>query len=66
MHFFAEDSAPVFTLTSFRSSFLPFFPRPRPRPRPTLQDAEQLDTHLLNFRKPAHPQICQIGWLGRR
>jgi hypothetical protein len=57
MHFFAEDSAPVFTLTSFRPSFLP---------RPTLQDAEQLDTHLLNFRKPAHPQICQIGWLGRR
>lgn len=62
MHFFAEDSAPVFTLTSFLPSFLPSFPRPRP----TLQDAEQLDTHLLNFRKPAHPQTCQIGWLGRR
>lgn len=42
--------------------FLPFFPRPGP----TLQDAEQFDTHLLDFRKAAHPQICQIGWLGRR
>lgn len=42
--------------------FLPFFPRPRP----TLQDAEQLDTHLANPKKSAHPKICQIGWLGRR
>lgn len=39
--------------------FLPFFPRP------TLQDAEQLDTHLANPKKSAHPKICQIGWLGR-
>lgn len=48
MHFFAEDSAPVFTLTSFRPSF-------RPAPAPDTSGRRTTRHPFIEFQKTSAP-----------
>jgi hypothetical protein len=52
MHFFAEDSAPVFTLTSFRPSFLPSF---LSAPAPDTSGRRTTRHPFIEFQKTSAP-----------